>query len=208
MVPWKAEADFFHTQECHASMRINLISVDQSVLSALICWLFFQACFSIWSFIIITTQQKMREMWTLGSQISSWPHNVFISYCHVPCMLTLGGGKQRCSIIPRSSRGDWELIKKNKWLILWSVYPWNVEMLMSEHLSEMFLINAWFRGPVKISRKLILIKSNNMLIKLKSGLDAGLSYFTHQPPGADFSRPRGAGEDGKSVLPGSWNQPL
>lgn len=139
----------------------------------------------------------MREMWTLGSQISSWPSNVFISYCHVPCMLTLGSWKTRCSIIPRSSRGDWELIKKNKWLILWSVYPWNVEMLMSEHLPKMFLINIWFRDPVKISRKLIFIKSNNMLIKFKSGLYAGLSHFTYQSPSADFSWPRGLEKMGK-----------
>lgn len=84
-------------------------------------------------------------------------------------------------------------------------------MLMSEHLHEMFLISVLFRGPVKISHMLILIKSNNMLIKLKSGLYAGLSYFTRQSPGADFSRPRGAGEDGKRVLPlcpGSSNQRL
>lgn len=41
----EAEADFFHAQECHASMHIGLISMDRSVLGGLICWLYFMHVF-------------------------------------------------------------------------------------------------------------------------------------------------------------------
>lgn len=39
-------------------------------------------------------------------------------------------------------------------------------MSRREQLPELFLINSWFRGLVKISHKFILIKSNNMRKKV------------------------------------------